>query len=111
MRKCLPMVRKARISKCTCRRNTAFVRDVWEKAMKQFGIPLEEQPYYNRCALWVEMNKQYSDHAETIAVRILKKPLSTIPAEEIVPGIHALALDVLKDKDGVYNIRHYFGLQ
>lgn len=85
-------------------------RDVWEKAMKQFGIPVEEQPYYNRCALWVEMNKQYSDHAETIADRIIKKPLSTIPAEEIVPGIHALALDVLKDKDGVYNIRRYFGL-
>ena len=56
------------------------------------------------------MNKQYSDHAETIADKILKKPLSEIPAEQIVPGIYAMALDVLKDKDGVYNIRKYFGL-
>ncbi len=85
-------------------------RDVWNNAMQQLGISVEEQPYYNRCALWVEMNKQYSDHAETIAERIIKKPLASIPAEEIVSGIHALALDVLKDKDGVYNIRRYFGL-
>ena len=36
--------------------------------------------------------------------------LAGIPAEELVPAIHALALDVLKDKDGVYDIRAYFGL-
>lgn len=85
-------------------------REVWNNAMQQFGIPVEEQPYYNRCALWVAMNMIYTDHAETIAERILKKPLASIPAEEIVPIIHALAIDLLKDKDGVYNIRTYFGL-
>ena len=85
-------------------------RDVWNNAMKQLGIPIEEQPYYNRCALWVEMNKQYSDHAETIGNKILKQPLANIPAEQIVPIIHSLALDVLKDQDGVYDIRTYFGL-
>ena len=85
-------------------------RDVWNNAMDQLGIPKEEAPNFNRCALFVEMNKQYSDHAETIADKILKKPLSEIPAEQIVPGIYAMALDVLKDKDGVYNIRKYFGL-
>jgi hypothetical protein len=85
-------------------------RDVWNNAMQSLGIPTEEAPYYNSCALWTEMNKQYSDHAQTIADKILKKPLSEIPAEQIVPGIHAMALDVLKDKDGVYDIRSYFGL-
>lgn len=85
-------------------------RDEWMKAVQGLGLPIEESPYYNRCALWVEMNKQYSDHAETIAEKILKQPLSSVPAEQIVTGIHALALDVLKDKDGVYNIRSYFGL-
>lgn len=85
-------------------------REVWLKAMTDLGIPTEEQPYYNSCALWVEMNKQYSDHAQSLADRVWKKPLSTIPLEEIVPAIHALAIDVLKDRDGVYNIRSYFGL-
>ena len=85
-------------------------RDVWKQAMTQFELPMEEEPYYNSCALWTEMNKQYSDHAETIARDILKKPLSEIPAEQIVPGIRAMALDLLKDKDHVYNIREYFHL-
>ena len=84
--------------------------DVWLAAMTKLGIPTEEQPYYNACALWTEMNKQYSDHAESLAQKVWKKPLSTIPAEDIVPAIHALAIDVLKDRDGVYNIRSYFGL-
>ena len=85
-------------------------REAWKKAMAALALPTEEPPYYNSCALWAEMNKQYSDHAATIAERFLKAPLESIPAEEIVPGIHGLALDTLKDRDGVYNIRSYFGL-
>ena len=85
-------------------------RDVWKNAMTQLGLPLEEEPYYNSCALWVEMNKQYSDHAQTIADNILKKPLSEIPSEQLVKGMYAMALDVLKDRDKVYCIRSYFGL-
>lgn len=85
-------------------------RDVWNNAMDSLGLVKEEEPFYNRCAMFVEMNKQYSDHAETISKNILKKPLSDIPMEQIVTGIHAMALDVLKDKDNVYNIRSYFGL-
>lgn len=84
--------------------------DVWTAAMTKLGIPKEEEPYYNSYALWCEMNKQYSDHAQSLADKVWKKPLNTIPEEDIVPAIHALALDVLKDKDGVYNIRSYFGL-
>ena len=85
--------------------------DVWQAAMTKLGIAMEEQPYYNAYALWCEMNKQYSDHAESLSEKVWKKPLSTIPAEEIVPAIHALAVDVLRDKDGVYDIRSYFGLK
>ena len=85
-------------------------RDAWKQAMTQLELPTEESPYYNSCALWTEMNKQYSDHAETIARDILHKPLNEIPVDVIVPGIRAMALDVLKDKDDVYHIREYFHL-
>jgi len=84
--------------------------DTWTRVMTELAITTEEIPYYNSAALWCEMNKQYSDHAETLADKVWKKALDSIPAEEIVPVIHALALDVLKDKDGVYDIRSYFGL-
>ena len=84
--------------------------DVWKKAMTDLGVTTEEAPYYNAYALWAEMNKQHSDHAQSLADKVWEKPLSTISAEELIPAIHALAIDVLCDKDGVYNIRTYFGL-
>lgn len=81
----------------------------WRQAMDNLGIPVENEPYYNSCALWTEMNKQYSDHGETVA-ELLGQPLDAIPADKIVPAMHRMALDLLCDKDGVYNIRDYFGL-
>jgi hypothetical protein len=81
-------------------------RDTWKGAMESFGLPLEEMPSYNRCALWVEMNKIYSDFGEEIA-SLLGKPLS--PSDkEIISACYKMALKNLKDKDGVYNIRKYF---
>ena len=85
-------------------------RDVWRQAMAQLELPVEEEPYYNSCALWTVMNQVYTDHAQTIADSILKKPLAEIPAEQIVPGIRAMALDLLKDKDGRYSVRKYLNL-
>ena len=76
--------------------------DVWQAAMTKLSLPMEEEPYYNAYALWCEMNKQYSDHAQTIADNILKKPLSEIPSEQLVKGMYAMALDVLKDRDKHY---------
>lgn len=85
-------------------------RDVWKNAMTQLGLPMEEEPYYNSCALWTVMNQVYTDHAQTIADNIIRKPLSEIPTDQLVPGIRALALDLLKDKDKRYCVRSYFGL-
>jgi len=81
-------------------------RDQWKAAMESFGLPLEDAPYYNRCALWVEMNKIYSDFGDEIAA-LLGKPLS--PADEdIISACYKMALKNLKDKDAVYDIRKYF---
>lgn len=71
----------------------------WENAMQQAGLPIMEDGIYNCYALWVEMNKLMSDHAETFKKYGVEPDLSMI---------HDLAIDNLKDKDGVYNIREYF---
>ena len=84
-------------------------RDVWKNALDEFGIVTEEEPYYNSCALWVVMNMIYSDSSATIA-NIIGQPLSEIPAEQMVSAVHSLALDKLKDADGRFNVRKYFGL-
>jgi hypothetical protein len=83
-------------------------RDTWKSAMESFGLPIEDASHYNRCALWVEMNKMYSDFGDEIAA-LLGKPL-TPTDKDIIAACYKMALKTLKDKDGVYNIRKYFGL-
>ena len=75
-------------------------RDQWRLMMEQHGFALEEEPYYNRCALYVTMCMLYSDDAET-----LKHFTNGIDMFEF---IHDLALNRLKDKDGVFSVRKYF---
>ena len=88
--------------------NGPWTRDAWRQAMESFGLPLEEPPYYNKCALWTEMNKMYSDFGDEIAA-LLNKPL-TPTDPDIISACYKMALKTLKDKDGVYDIRRYFGL-
>lgn len=85
-----------------------WARDAWSQTMQSFGLPLEDAPFYNRCALWVEMNKMYSDFGDEIAA-LLGHALS--PSDkDIISACYKMALKTLRDKDGVYNIRKYFGL-
>lgn len=83
-------------------------RDAWKSTMESFGLPLENAPHYNRCALWVEMNKLFSDFGDEIAA-LLGKPL-TPTDQDIITACYKMALKTLRDKDGIYNIRSYFGL-
>jgi hypothetical protein len=83
-------------------------RDVLLKAMADFGLPLEDQPYYNRSALFVEMSKMYSDFGDEIAA-MLGKPLAPTD-KDIIAACYKMALKTLKDKDGIYNIRRYFSV-
>lgn len=77
-------------------------RDKWNAAMAQHGFDTEREPAYNSCALWTEMNKIMSDSSDTIA--------KYIEEDKLFEFIYSLAVDNLTDKDGVYNIRTYFGL-
>ncbi len=85
-----------------------WTRDQWKTAMSDFGLPLEEQPCYNRCALFVEMSKMYSDFGDEIAA-LLNKPLAPTD-KDIIAATYKMALKTLRDKDGIYNIRRYFFL-
>ena len=70
--------------------------------MTQHSFELSHEPCYNSCALWVTMNMIMSDSSET-----LKK---YVAEEDMFKAVHDLAVDKLKDKDGVFNIRSYFGV-
>lgn len=77
-------------------------RDVWRSAMEQHGFPLEKEPCYNSCALWVTMNMIMSDSATTLE--------RYIDSAEMLEVVHALAVDKLTDKDNRFRIRQYFNL-
>ena len=78
-------------------------REVWKQAMESFGLPLEEQPCYNKCALFVTMSMIMSDSSKTLSKY-------AADSNAMFEFVHALALDKLKDVDKRFDIRHYFNL-
>lgn len=80
----------------------------WKEAMDALGIDTCCEPYYNEYALYVAMCQVYSDHGNTIAKMHGKDTIEEIEPNEVVKCMYNLAIDLLKDKDGVYDIRKYF---
>jgi hypothetical protein len=77
-------------------------REQWKTAIEKHGYELEYEPYYNKCALWTTMNMIMSDSSETLGKYIDK--------DRLFDAVYALAVDKLRDRDGKFNIRAYFGL-
>lgn len=77
-------------------------RDQWKNAMDQYGYPLEEWPCYNRCALYVTMNMIMSDSSKTLS--------NFVQGDNLFKMVYELAIDKLKDKDEMFNVRVYFGV-
>lgn len=80
--------------------NAPWSRDQWKSAMKQYGYVMEEEPYYNSCALYVTMNMIMSDSSKTIS--------KYVGENDIFAFVHDMAVDNLKDQDGKFVIREYF---
>ena len=77
-------------------------KDQWKSAMDQYGYALEKEPCYNRCALYVTMNMIMSDSGDTL--------LKYVDKDNLFNVVHDLAVDKLRDKDGVFSVRKYFSL-
>ena len=78
-----------------------WTKQLWKNNMTILDESIEKQPSYNKCALYVTMCMIDSDDGET-----LKK---LVPDEsEYFKLVYNLAVNKLTDKDGVFDIRHYF---
>lgn len=86
-----------------------MTREQWMRCMERLGLPIEEEPYYNRCALYLTMCMKISDSKASIA-RMMGKMPTELTEDELATSAHMLAMDVLKDKDGVFDLRRYFSL-
>lgn len=77
----------------------------WSQAMKSAELPTSEEPYYNDYALFVTMSMITSDSANT-----LKNVAEITDKDKLFDVVYHLALDKLKDKDHIFDIRNYFKL-
>ena len=77
-------------------------REQWKAAMAQYGFRMDDEPHYNRCALYTTMNMIMSDSGNT-----LKK---YVGGDDMFKAVYDLAVDKLTDADGKFIIRHYFGV-
>lgn len=84
--------------------------EAMKRKLEELGLQKEEAPYYNEHALWVVVSMKYSDDAKTLAEEVMGKKVEEVEELEMLKVCHALALDVLKDADGVFDVRHYFCL-
>lgn len=84
-------------------------REVWNKAMDNYGYAKEDKPYYNSCALWVEMNSIMSRHGNTLT-SLLSPNGQEVPTETMLDAVYRLAVDKLKNDADSVNIRHAYGL-
>lgn len=78
-----------------------WTKQQWKATMNSIEEPIEKSPHYNKCALYITMSMIDSDSSGT-----LKK---VAPDElDYFKLVYSLALDKLTDRDGVFDIRHYF---
>lgn len=79
--------------------------DALKGFLTQRGIPFEEKPYYNWPALWLVMNMEYSDYADTLVELLGDKN-----GEKLAMACYKMAVKKLKDRDRPHFIREYFEL-
>lgn len=79
--------------------------DVLKSFLAQRGLPLEEKPYYNWPALWLTVNMEYSDLANTFV-----ELLGSKENERLAVASYKVALAKLKDRDRPHFVREYFDL-
>lgn len=77
--------------------------------VRRSGRETEEKPYFNKWALAAVMCMILSDSGDTLR-RFVGQPGHPVSQEEMLAVVYQLATDKLKDEDGRFDVRKYFGL-
>lgn len=74
----------------------------------KLGGKLEEEPYYNRHALWLVANAHFSDFAKSTSEDLGYQSISDVPAEKMALSMYKKAVESLKDADRKHYITDYY---
>lgn len=75
--------------------------------LRNGGKP-EDEPYYNRCALWLVANAHYSDFAKSTAEDMGYRSAMEVPVERMAMSMYRKAVESLKDIDRPHYIADYY---
>ena len=82
-------------------------KEAWENMMEVTDLRMEDEPDYNKCALFITMCKRDSDSRKSIC-KLMGVDSVKPNDKDYFKAVHMLALDELEDEDEVYNVREYF---
>ena len=82
--------------------------DIFFSVVPKLGGKLEDEPYYNRYALWLVANAHYSDFAKSTSEDMGYHSISEVPQEKMALSMYKKALESLKDIDRSHYIAEYY---
>lgn len=82
--------------------------DTFFGVVTKLGGKIEDEPYYNKYALWLVANAHFSDFAVSTAMDMGYKMVSEVPEEKMALSMYRKAVESLKDVDRSHYIRDYY---
>lgn len=82
--------------------------DTFFAVVPRLGGKVEDEPHYNRNALWLVANAHYSDFAVSTALDMGYKSVAEVPDEKMALSMYRKAVESLKDIDRRHYIRDYY---
>lgn len=82
--------------------------DVFFSVVPKLGGKLEDEPYYNKYALWLVANAHYSDFAKSTSEDMGYQTVDEVPGEKMALSMYKKAIESLKDIDRCHYIENYY---
>ena len=82
--------------------------DTFFSVVPKLGGTLDDEPYYNRYALWLVANAHYSDFARSTSEDMGYQSIAEVPAEKMALSMYKKAVESLKDVDRSHYIANYY---
>ena len=82
--------------------------DTFFSVVSKSGGSIEDEPYYNRYALWLVANAHYSDFAKSTSEDMGYQTVDEVPLEKMALSMYKKAVESLKDVDRSHYIANYY---
>ncbi|MBQ7899378.1 MAG: hypothetical protein IJ307_05945 [Bacteroidales bacterium] len=82
--------------------------DTFFSVVPKLGGKIEDEPYYNKYALWLVANAHYSDFAQSTSEDMGYTTISEVPGEKMALSMYKKAVESLKDIDRSHYIADYY---